>query len=42
MSEHMGMLKKIRKISDQPLLLPRQVLHGQLLLNLPRVGIQQG
>jgi hypothetical protein len=34
--------KKTMKLSSQPLLLPRQVLHDQLLLNLPRVGIQQG
>ena len=32
----------IREIRDYLLLLPRQVLHDQLLLNLPRAGMQQG
>ena len=34
--------KKLMKIPSQPLLLRRQVLHDQLLLNLPRAGMQQG
>jgi len=36
------LFKKSSKINFQTLLLRRQVLHDQLLLKLPRVGIQQG